>query len=47
MSKYECNACPEAEGCYDPCVLILYYGEPEFCPLTGEECDWTEKSKQH
>jgi hypothetical protein len=45
MSKWKCNDCAETEGFTCPCVVdipLASGASAEFCPLTGEECDWYE-----
>ncbi len=41
MAKWQCDGCGEAENAADAsCTLEVWAGEPECCPLTGEECEW-------
>ena len=41
MAKWQCDACGEAENATDAsCVVEAWAGEPECCPLTGEDCEW-------
>ena len=41
MAKWKCYACGEAENCDVSCTIEMRAGEPECCPLTGEDCEWT------
>lgn len=40
MAKWKCDACGDAEKCDASCIVEMWAGEPERCPLTGEECEW-------
>lgn len=40
MAKWQCDACGEAEDTDVSCVVEMWAGEPKYCPLTGEECEW-------
>jgi len=43
IAKWICYACGEAENVEDvSCVVEVWAGEPECCPLTGEDCEWCE-----
>ena len=36
-----CSTCGEAENTDAKCVLEVFAGEPENCPINGEEADWS------
>jgi len=42
MAKWKCDACGEAENCDASCVVETWAGEPEFCPISGDEAEWYE-----
>lgn len=42
MSLWKCFACGDAENCDIHCTLEIEVGEPETCPVSGDECEWTE-----
>lgn len=46
MSKWICSTCGEAEGCDACCVVEVWAGEPECCPINGEDAEWTKKESE-
>jgi len=43
--RYVCYACGDAENCDMKCVLYSE-NKPEFCPISGDECDeWIQRDK--
>ncbi len=50
MSRWQCDACAEAEGSSGaPCKLesnMLPENGPTLCPVTGEEAEWTMKESE-
>lgn len=41
MAKWQCDACGEAENSTGAsCIVEVWAGEPECCPISGEECEW-------
>ena len=39
-TTYKCYACGEAENTDASCIVKMFAGEPEYCPINGEEGDW-------
>ena len=38
--KWICCACSDAESCDIYCTVEVEVGEPECCPISGEEAEW-------
>ena len=38
--EWKCDACGEAENCDISCTVKTAMGEPEYCPFSGDECEW-------
>ena len=45
LTKWRCRACGEDDNFDMACYLETDVVEPEFCPISGEECDWYEVKK--
>lgn len=38
--KWRCDACGDAENCVASCTVEVFAGEPECCPINGEDAEW-------
>lgn len=41
MNSYECDGCGEAENCDLFCAAKTECGEPKFCLISGDDCEWS------